>query len=185
MKALKWVDKNFEVIFMVLTLIAVSAIMTAQIIARRFMGTSIAWSEEMCRYLFIWMGFLSISHSVRAKSIIKLDIVELLLPPAVIKAVTVAVDLLMAALFACLTYQSMDIIRTTNQRWSSLDISMNLVYGAIPICFALTALRFLEMFVIDIRQKAVKKDAAAIGEEYAAAERENAGLTDVQEGGEP
>ena len=81
MKALKWVDKNFEVIFMVLTLIAVSAIMTAQIIARRFMGTSIAWSEEMCRYLFIWMGFLSISHSVRAKSIIKLDIVELLLPP--------------------------------------------------------------------------------------------------------
>ena len=70
---------------MVLTLIAVSAIMTAQIIARRFMGTSIAWSEEMCRYLFIWMGFLSISHSVRAKSIIKLDIVELLLPPAVIK----------------------------------------------------------------------------------------------------
>lgn len=184
MKILKWIDKNFEIIFMVITLIAISVIMTAQIIARRFIGTSIVWSEEMCRYLFVWMGFLSISHSVRAKSIIKLDIVELLLPPVVVKVVTVVVDLFMTVLFVYLTYESMDIIRTTNQRWSSLDISMNLVYGAIPICFALTSVRFLEMFVIDVRQKAVKKDAAAIGEEYAAAERENAGLPDGGEGGE-
>lgn len=184
MKALKWIDKNFEVVLMVVTLIAISVIMTAQIIARRFIGTSIAWSEEMCRYLFIWMGFLSISHSVRAGSIIKLDIVELAMPPAVSKVITAVVDLAMAVLFAYLTFESVDIVRTTNQRWSSLDITMNLVYGAIPICFALTSVRFLEMFVIDVKKKAVKKDAAAIGEEYAAAERANAGLPKAEEGGE-
>lgn len=71
------------------------------------------------------MGFLSISYSIRAGSIIRLDIVNLLLPKKVIKALTVIVDLFMGAMFAYLTFQSMTIVFTMNQRWSSLPISMN------------------------------------------------------------
>lgn len=66
--------------------------------------------------MFVWMGFLSISYSIRAGSIIRLDIVNLLLPKKVIKALTVIVDLFMGAMFAYLTFQSMTIVFTMNQR---------------------------------------------------------------------
>ena len=145
--------------------------MTAQVIARRFLGLSISFSEELCRYLFVWMGFLSISYSIRAGSIIRLDIVNLLLPKKVIKALTVIVDLFMGAMFAYLPLQSMTIVFTMNQRWSSLPISMNWVYAGLPVGFALSSLRSLQMCIIGAKTNI--QNIEMIADEFVTAEKKN------------
>ena len=171
MRILRWIDKHLEITLMVISLVAICFFMTAQVIARRFLGLSISFSEELCRHLFVWMGFLSISYSIRAGSIIRLDIVNLLLPKKVIKALTVIVDLFMGAMFAYLTFQSMTIVFTMNQRWSSLPISMNWVYAALPVGFALSSLRSLQMCIIGAKTNI--QNIEMIADEFVAAEKKN------------
>ena len=63
MKTIKWFDRNFEILLMVCALLVIVFVMGAQVVARKFLGASIEWSEELGRYLFVWMGFLSISYT--------------------------------------------------------------------------------------------------------------------------
>ena len=53
----------------------------------------------------------------------------------------------MLVVFTYLCYQSLSIISDTNQRWSSVNLSMNYVYSAIPVGFLLTVLRLAQSIV--------------------------------------
>ena len=54
MKALKWLNKNFEEFIMVSFLMIMTLIMGIQICARYLFNNSMAWTEEITRYLFVW-----------------------------------------------------------------------------------------------------------------------------------
>ena len=103
----------------------------------------------------------------------KLDIISLLFPPKVMKLLTLLVDLFTFGLFTYLAYESMEIVITMNQKWSSLPISMNWVYVVVPISFILTALRSLQMFFIDWNSTVKKLDFSATGDEYVSPQVEN------------
>ena len=95
----------------------------------------------------------------------------MLLPKKVIKALTVIVDLFMGAMFAYLTLQSMTIVFTMNQRWSSLPISMNWVYAGLPVGFALSSLRSLQMCIIGAKTNI--QNIEMIADEFVTAEKKN------------
>ena len=93
MKIIKWLDKNLEVALMIISLLVIVFVMGAQVVARKCLGMSIEWSEELGRYLFVWMGFLSISYTIHAKSIIRLEIFNAILRPAILKVIDIAVQI--------------------------------------------------------------------------------------------
>ena len=95
----------------------------------------------------------------------------MLLPKKVIKALTVIVDLFMGAMFAYLTFQSMTIVFTMNQRWSSLPISMNWVYAVLPVGFALSSLRSFQMCIIGAKTNI--QNIEMIADEFVTAEKKN------------
>ena len=49
MKALKFLDKHFEEIIMVLSLSCIIVVMLLQIVRRYVFNYSLTWSEEFCR----------------------------------------------------------------------------------------------------------------------------------------
>ena len=55
------------------------------------------------------------------------------------------------------------ILSTTAQRWSSINLSMNYVYAAIPVGFALTSLRLVEN-ILQALLACVKKTTEKDGE---------------------
>ena len=65
MKIIKWLDDNFEEFILVILLLAMTLIMGIQVFTRYLLGNSLAWSEEITRYLFIWFP-------KRGKAMIKL-----------------------------------------------------------------------------------------------------------------
>lgn len=65
MKTLKFLDKHLEEFIMVLLLSSIVVIMLFQIIRRYIFNDSLSWSEEFCRYCFIWMC-LSHFHTAHA-----------------------------------------------------------------------------------------------------------------------
>lgn len=65
MKIIKWLDDNFEEFILVILLLAMTLIMGIQVFTRYLLGNSLAWSEEITRYLFIWSGFISVSYCTK------------------------------------------------------------------------------------------------------------------------
>lgn len=60
MRIIRWLDRNLEVALMVVAMIVLIFVMGAQVVARKFLGASIDWSEELGRYLFVWMGWQAV-----------------------------------------------------------------------------------------------------------------------------
>lgn len=74
-------------------------------------------------------------------------------------------------MFAYLTFQSMTIVFTMNQRWSSLPISMNWVYAVLPVGFALSSLRSFQMCIIGAKTNI--QNIEMIADEFVTAEKKN------------
>lgn len=73
MKVLKWLDKYFEEAVLVILLCLMMLIMGVQVTARYVLGSSLSWSEEITRFLFIWSGFLSASFCVKKGASVKIE----------------------------------------------------------------------------------------------------------------
>ena len=59
-----------------------AAIITAQVLSRYIAGNPLTWSEELGRYIFVWMSFLGMAVAIRHGSHVALDIlVTVLIPP--------------------------------------------------------------------------------------------------------
>lgn len=61
-------------IFLSAAIFAMTLIIFFQVISRYIFNSPLVWSEELSRYLFVWISFLAIADAVRTKSHIALSI---------------------------------------------------------------------------------------------------------------
>lgn len=80
MGIVKWLDRNLEEVLLFAMLCAMIVIMGIQITARYVFSSSLSWSEEITRYLFICSGFLSASYCVKKGVSVKIDQLTSMLP---------------------------------------------------------------------------------------------------------
>ena len=59
-KVIQWVDDKLEVRIGAVFLALMVVFTTLQIVGRYLFSTPFPWTEEMTRYMFVWMGFISI-----------------------------------------------------------------------------------------------------------------------------
>lgn len=153
MKVLKWLDEHFEETLMTLVLAIMVVVLTAQIVFRKVLGNSLAWSEELCRYLFIWSGFLSLSYTLHNHSAMKTDLFIAFFPKKAQKWIALILDAGMLVLFVILTKVSVEIIPTITQRGTAIPISRKWVFMAAVAGFSLSALRMVEELVKGLTKK--------------------------------
>ncbi len=150
MKAiLHWLDDNFEAIFIKIILAVTSVVIFAQVIARYVFDSSFSWSEEISRYLFVWMIYLGISYAVKMDKHIRVDTLVALdiLPDKGKKIVCLIADfifLIFAILIASIGYQVVGIIARRGQITASTELPMWLVYLAVPLGYTLCTVRLLQ-----------------------------------------
>lgn len=78
MKTIRWLDKHFEEALCVIILIGMVIAVFLQVVLR-FATAPLAWTEELARYLFAWLVYISSSYAVRERGHIKVEVVSLLL----------------------------------------------------------------------------------------------------------
>lgn len=61
-------------IFLSVAIFAMTLIIFLQVISRYVFNSPLVWSEELSRYLFVWISFLAIADAVRTKSHIALSV---------------------------------------------------------------------------------------------------------------
>lgn len=96
MKCIKWLNQHLEETVVVVLLMAMTLIMGIQIAARYILNSSLSWTEELTRYLFVWSGFISISYGVQNNIAIRIEQFTMNLKPrikSVILLITYVVEL--------------------------------------------------------------------------------------------
>ena len=139
MKVIKWIYAHAEEVILCILLTAIVLFSGAQVVSRYVFGNSLTWSEELCRYLYVWSGFMTVSYCIRSGSIIKIDTVVMFLPKMIQKALNVVTTVISFLVVAFLFKASLGVVSnviTTGQLTSAMRLPIWLVYICAPMKFA-------------------------------------------------
>lgn len=116
------------------TLIFAMMVVTfSQVVARYAFANSLSWSEEVGRYIFVWITFLGMSAAFQARAHVALDFLINLLPAKPSKLLTIINALLVAVVGAALIVGGTSLIKFgMNQRSAALGVPMYVIYSVIP-----------------------------------------------------
>lgn len=154
MKVLRWLDDNFEAIIMSSTLLLMSGIIAIQVFFRYVLLNSLAWSEEVSRYLFIYMIYFGISYGVRKSRHIKIDFLISLFSDRGKKVLALVSDALFLAFAVVITTQAgivAETIARLGQITGATQMPMAVVYSAVPLGYGLVCFRLVQNIVYKIR----------------------------------
>ncbi|MDR3073379.1 MAG: TRAP transporter small permease, partial [Deltaproteobacteria bacterium] len=79
MNILKWLDEHLEEAVIFTTLSSMSLIIAVQVVMRYGFQASLSWSEEVSRYLFIWLVYVGISYGVKKSAHVSVTVLDLVL----------------------------------------------------------------------------------------------------------
>lgn len=151
MKVVKWLDDHFEETLLAMGLVVITLVFTMQIIFRKVFGNSLAWSEELCRYIFMWSGMLTLSYSLHNKTAIKTDLVINLFPIKVQKVINLMIQIMLLVLFTVMIKVTIDIVPTITQMGTAIPISRQLIFVSMPIGFGLAAIRTVQNIIKEFK----------------------------------
>jgi TRAP-type C4-dicarboxylate transport system permease small subunit len=129
---------------MAVLLAAMTLLVGAQIAGRFVFGYSIFWSDELARFLLVWISFLGISIGARRGGHPGIDALVRALPVRWARAASVLTITLSITFFSIMVaYGGALVLRTWPQYSTSLGIRMGIAYLAVPVAGVLMALHAL------------------------------------------
>lgn len=142
------------------------ALSFAQVFCRFILNDSLVWSEELCRYLFVWMVFLGAGVGVLYRKHITIDIVPNLVTGPARKYYLLALDLLVIAFTVYLIrYGYVFAEKAMRQRSPAMQIPLGYVYAGILVGGAVMLINaFRAMFAAFFEVPAAESEPAAAPE---------------------
>lgn len=131
----RWGDGMVLVLFWVL-----AVVVFLQFFTRYVLNDSLAWTEEIARYLLIGVTFLGSVMAVRKRSHIAVEFLYRWFGRPLRKALQTVVDLVSIAFYAALAWWTIELSSRTQQSMVSIDVPKSLVYWTVAACFVFMAL---------------------------------------------
>ncbi|MCS7461735.1 TRAP transporter small permease [Paenibacillus doosanensis] len=135
-QVVKIIDGLNKVVGIILAIMlgVMSLLIIAQVICRFFIHFPLTWSEELSRYLMVYIVFLGASLAMRHNKLISIELLPELLTGMKRKVLLCLVFIVSIVFFVILFKQGIDMLsRVKMQSSASLGISMAFPYAAIPI----------------------------------------------------
>ncbi|MDR7869693.1 MAG: TRAP transporter small permease [Tissierellaceae bacterium] len=152
-KGMKVLDK-FEEIVLILLMVAMTISVVTQVFSRTVLNVSPSWTEEVARYMLVWITFIGASLGVKRGAHMGVEAFTMILPKKVQKIVQ-AVTLLICAGFTAVTcVNSISILQlqmATGQVSAAIQLPMWIPYSGVTIGMLLMTIRFLETFVNTVK----------------------------------
>ena len=123
-----------------------AAVVFAQFFTRYFLNSSIAWTEEMARYLLIATGFMGSVMAVRKRGHIYVEVFYRFLPPVVGRVMSTMVDIIKIVFFGVGMYLSFRILPImARQRMTALPYPMSYIYIPVLVGFVVMTIRSVQV----------------------------------------
>lgn len=164
--------KTFERLFveankwaLILILGAMSILVFANVSLRYLTNFSITWSEEVARYLMIWMTFIGAGLVLRFGGHVAITNAQDAMPTPVQRILRIAIAILLFAFFAVMLWMGYEYMgRTQAQLTPATRISFSYVYAAMPIGFILLIVHLsliLKGYVLESRFETLEAEGDA------------------------
>lgn len=147
MSLLKKIDRYFEESIVVVLFISMVLLTFTQVLSRFVFNLSLGWSEEVSRFIFVWLVYISAAMAAKHRRHIRVEIIDTLFPRAISKWFGVLSDLLWIAFtvyVAFYGYEMVAMVTEHGQLSPAVQLPMGFVYSIIPLGFGLIALRVLQ-----------------------------------------
>lgn len=146
--------RKFENASTVITMVAFTIVGFLQVFFRVFLKNPISWSEELCRYLFVWSTMLGAVVVSANHEHFKVDFLINLLPKY-LQSVIKYFSFILVTVFSCVLIVFGIKLMIANQIRVSpaLGIKMSYVYTILPLNGILVILHVFESIYMQARQK--------------------------------
>jgi TRAP-type C4-dicarboxylate transport system permease small subunit len=127
---------------------ALAVIIFLQFFTRYVLNDSLAWTEEIARYLLICVTFVGAAMAVRRNTHIHVEFFYVYLSRRTGLALSTVVDVLRILFFAAGTWLAWTTTQVMQfQRMVVIDWPMSLIYGVVVAGFALMTIRSIQVAV--------------------------------------
>ena len=145
MKVVKKIADNFEGYCCAVMLAVMSVVVFLQIIFRFVIRASLPWSEELSRYLLVYITYFGCAYGIKTGAHLGVEAFVLILPKTVQKAINVLVQI--GGLVVCVLILKFgaDIVFSqmqSGQLSPAMRLPMWTIYSAIPIGMAFCVIRY-------------------------------------------
>ena len=135
------------VILASIPLALMSIIIVLQVFFRYVLNNSLSWSEELARYLFIWMIYIGISYGVKLDKHICVDAVYTFMPKGIKRGYAIVAYLLFLAFAVFIVYYGIMVVGmqiSSGQVSPAMGLPMQYVYAAPVVGMILTIIRLIQ-----------------------------------------
>lgn len=146
-RILKFLDEHLEEYLIALLMIALTLVMLLQIVMRYVFDNALSWPEELSRYFFVYITFLTLGYCVRRNSMLKLDVLQELLPKKVWTFLQILVSLVSFVFFCCMFVNSLSLfssMQRTSRVSAALGIPYTVIYFSTVLGFGLALIRSVQ-----------------------------------------
>lgn len=147
MKLLKWLDRNFEEKLLVILLIVTVTLTFIQVVMRYIFHNSLAWSEELARYLFLYLIWIGAAYAVKREQHLRIEIILNRIPKEKLKTFENFIYFIWLGfsvfLFISSLNMTMDVFASC-QLSPAMRIPMGYAYISIPLGTGLMCFRIIQ-----------------------------------------
>lgn len=137
---------KFEEYMLVGSLIFTVCLIFIQVVMRYIFNSSLSWSEELARFIFIWQIWMGASIGLRDKKHIKVELISGLLKERGLRVLNIGANIIFLVFCIFLVINGTQLVSNLISRKSlsaAMRIPMYLVYISLPISAFVMALRTL------------------------------------------
>ena len=117
------------------------------VVLRYGFSYSLSWSEELARYLFVWLMWLGVSYAARNRTHLRVTMIRDKLPTKVGAALELIVTLVWLAFGIWVVYKGIQMVQSIlqfKQVSAALKLPMQYAYAGVPVGASLMCLRLIE-----------------------------------------
>ena len=132
---------------------AMSIVVFSQVFARYVLQNSIPWSEELARFLMIWLGLVGASAIMRYDSHVAITLLLERMPPKLSTLCKLLGRMAIGVFLFMLIQQGFSLaLFFVKQKSPALRISMFIPYSSLYISGILMAVHLIYLMLLDIKQ---------------------------------
>jgi len=135
---------------LILFVAVMTVVVFLQVFYRYVLTQPLHWSEELARYLFVWLSMFGASLAVQKQGHFGFDILFQAFPQRIRWYMRLSIHLLMEAVILVILVQGVTLVqKTVPQESPAMGISMGWAYACLPVGAALMALHLCVLLLKD------------------------------------
>ncbi|MGE4453874.1 MAG: TRAP transporter small permease [Sphaerochaeta sp.] len=152
MKRATEIIRKTEYVFIIVLLLGMVCSSFIQVVFRLVLKQPLAWTEELSRYLFVWLTFIGGALVVSESGHFKMDILTVLIKGRWVQIVNIIVNIALVVFSIVLVIYGIKLVHMVyTQKSPALGITMSIPYFVLPLNGVLSIIHLIENTIADLK----------------------------------